>query len=78
MILIIRETLPLLGPEDQETFVVYGAGRRHPGARRAIVDAWATHAHSFPNSKKRVIAILFVVAGSIAFLSYPIWHTLAN
>jgi hypothetical protein len=75
MVLIIREVLPLLSPEDQSTFVVYGARRGRLGSGRAIFDAWNEHARSFPQSKKRLMVVSFVVASIIAFLGYPLWST---
>ena len=75
MLLIIREVLPLLSPEDQSTFVVYGARRGRPGSGQAIFDAWNEHTRSFPQSKKRLMVISFVVASIIAFLAYPLWRT---
>jgi hypothetical protein len=74
MVLIVREVLPLLSPEDQSTFVIYGAGRGR-ASNQAIFNAWNEHVRSFPDSKKRLMFISFVVAGFIAFLSYPLWHT---
>jgi len=73
--LIIREVLPLLSPEDQSTFIIYGAGRGRPGSGQAIINAWNEHVRSFPQSKKRLMVIAFVVAGIVAFLSYPVWRT---
>lgn len=78
MVLIIREALPLLSPEDQETFTIYLAARGRRGSGQAIIDAWKEHAQSFPQSKKRFMVILFAVAGILTFLSYPLWHTLVK
>jgi hypothetical protein len=75
MFLIVRETLPLLSPEDQNTFVVYGARRGGRGSGQAIFNAWSEHGRAFPQSKKRLIVISLVVAGIVAFLSYPLWRT---
>jgi hypothetical protein len=75
MFLIVREVLPLLSPEDQSTFVIYGARRGRPGSAQAIVNAWNGHIRAFPQSKKRFIVISFVVAGILAFLSYPLWRS---
>ena len=78
MVLIVREVLPLLTPEDQTTFLVYGASRGRRGSARAIFDAWNEHVRSFPQSKKRLMAISFAVAGILAFLSYPLLRTLVR
>ena len=75
MVLLVREILPLLSPEDQTTFVIYGARRGRPGSGQAIINAWNEHALAFPQSKKRLLVISFVVAGVLAFLSYPLWRT---
>jgi hypothetical protein len=74
MVLIFREVLPLLNPEDQLPFAVYGARRVQPGSGRAVIDAWNEHARSFPQSKKRAMVISFVVASIITFIGYPLWH----
>ena len=73
--LIVREALPLLSPEDQITFVIYGARRGRAGSGQAIINAWNEHIRAFPQSKKRLVAISFVVAGTLVFLSYPLWRT---
>jgi hypothetical protein len=75
MFLIVREVLPLLSPEDQSTFVISGARRGRPGSGQAIINAWNGHLRAFPQSKKRLLVIAFVVAGILAFLSYPLWRT---
>jgi hypothetical protein len=75
MFLLVREVLPLLSPEDQTTFVIYGAGRGRSGSGQAIFNAWNEHIRAFPQSKKRLMVVSFVVAGSLAFLSYPLWRT---
>ena len=75
MFLIIRDVLPLLSPEDQVTFVIYGARRGRPGSGQAIINAWNEHIRSFPQSKKRLRVVSFVVAGILVFLSYPLWRT---
>jgi hypothetical protein len=69
MVLIVCEVLPLLSPEDQISFFLYGAGRGRQNSSRAIFDAWNEHVRSFPQSKKRLMVISFAVAGGIAFLS---------
>jgi hypothetical protein len=75
MFLIVREVLPLLSPEDQITLAIYGAPRGRRGSGQAIINAWNEHASSFPQSKKRLMVISFVVAGILTFLSYRLWHT---
>lgn len=75
MVLIVREVLPVLSPEDQSTFVIYGARRGRRGSGLAIFNAWNEHIRSFPQSKKRLMVISFVVASIIAFVSYPLWRT---
>ncbi len=74
MFLIVREVLPLLSLEDQTTFIFYGAARGRPGSGQAIINAWNEHIRSFPQSAKRLMVISFVVAGSLAFLSDPLWR----
>jgi len=78
MFLIVREVLPLLSPEDQTTFIIYGARRGRRGSGQAIINAWNEHVRSFPQSKKRFMVISFFVAGILAFLSYPLWRTFVN
>ena len=78
MFLIVREVLPLLSPEDQMTFVIYGARRGRAGSGQAIINAWNEHVRAFPQSKKRLMVISFGVAGILAFLSYPLWRTFVN
>jgi hypothetical protein len=78
MFLIVREALPLLTPDDQSTFVIYGARRGGRGSGQAIINAWNEHIRAFPQSKKRLMVISFVVAGFLVFLSYPLWHTFAK
>ena len=75
MILIVRDVLPLLSPEDQTTFVIYGAGRGRSASGRAVLDAWNEHVRSFPQSRKRLMVISFFLAGIIAFLTYPLSRT---
>jgi hypothetical protein len=75
MFLIVREVLPLLSPEDQITIAIYGVPRGRRASGQAIINAWNEHASSFPQSKKRLMVISFVVAGSFTFLSYPLWQT---
>jgi hypothetical protein len=75
MVLLVREVLPLLSPEDQMTFVIYGARRGRRGAGQAIINAWNEHIRAFPQSKKRLMVISFFVAGILAFFSYPLWRT---
>jgi len=70
MFLIVREVLPLLSPDDQITFVIYGAGRGRRGSGQAIINAWNEHILVFPQSKKRFMVISFFVAGILAFLSF--------
>lgn len=78
MVLIIREVLPLLSPEDRRSFVLYGTRRGRRVSGQAIIDAWNAHSRSFPHSKKRFMVIWFVLAGIVAFLSYPLWYTFAK
>jgi hypothetical protein len=74
MFLIVSEVLPLLSPEDQITFFVYRARRGRSGSGQAIINAWNEHIQAFPQSKKRVMVISFVVGGSLVLLSYPLWR----
>ena len=78
MLVLVREVLPLLSPEDQMTFVIYGARRGRAGSGQAIINAWNEHVRAFPQSKKRLMVISFGVAGILAFLSYPLWRTFVN
>jgi hypothetical protein len=75
MVLLVREVLPLLSPEDQITFVIDGARRGRQGSGQAIINAWNGHIQAFPQSKKRVMVASFFFAGILAWLSYPLWHT---
>ncbi len=75
MVLIIRDALPLLSPEDQETFMIYLAARGRRGSGQAIINAWKEHTRSFPQSKKRIMVMSFAAAGILTFLSYPLCHT---
>lgn len=72
--LIVHEVFPLLSPEDQIAFAIYGAARGRLVSGRAIINAWNEHTRSFPQSKKRIMVISFVVAAVVAFLSYPLWR----
>lgn len=78
IVLVFREVLPLLSPEDQTTFVIYGASRTHPSSREAIRNAWNQHVQSFPASKKRFMVFAFLFAGIITFVSYPVWRFFAK
>jgi|SRR5580658_7296628 hypothetical protein len=78
MFLIVREVLPLLSPEDQITIAIYGAPRGRRASGQAIINCWNEHARAFPQSKKRLMVILFVAAGIFTFLSYPLWRTFAK
>lgn len=78
MLLLVREVLPLLSPEDQIIFVVYGARRGRQGSGQAIINAWNEHARAFPQSKKRLMVISFFVAGIVVFFSYPLWRSLVK
>lgn len=75
MFVIVRDVLPLLSPEDQTTFVIYGARRGRAGSGQAVINAWNEHIRAFPQSKKRLMVISFFIAGILAFLSYPLWPT---
>jgi hypothetical protein len=68
VLLIFREVLPLLPPEDQSSFVIYGLRRGRLASGKAIFDAWNEHVRSFPQSKKRFMVLLFVVAGILCLV----------
>jgi hypothetical protein len=75
MFLIVREVFPLLSPEDQITLAIYGAPRGRRGSGQVIINCWNEHVRAFPQSKKRLMVISFVVAGILTLLSFPLWHT---
>jgi hypothetical protein len=78
MVFLVREVLPLLSPEDQTTFVIYGARRGRQGSGQAIMNAWNGHVQAFPHSKKCVMVISFFFAAILAWLSYPVWQSFAK
>ena len=81
MILIVRDALPFLNPEDQNSLRNYWADsgfRAWRGRDRAIGNAWKQHVRSFPKSRKRAIFALFAIASALSMMGYPLWLALGN
>jgi hypothetical protein len=81
MVLIVRDALPLLKPEDQSSLRNdwIGSGfRAWRGRDRAIGRAWNEHARSFPKSRKRAIFSWVLILSALSVLSYPLWLALGR
>jgi hypothetical protein len=81
MVLIVRDALPFLNPENQTSLRNYWTDlgfRAWRGRDRAIGNAWNAHARSFPKSRKRAIFALFFIAGVLSVMGYPLWLALGN
>ena len=71
MALIFREAFPLLDQEDQTSFR-HWMGRKMRKRTRAINNLWGEHARSFPQSRKRSLFALLLIAFAISLLAYPL------
>ena len=78
MLLLVREVLPLLSPEDQIIFVVYWGSPRTAGFGPSNHQCLERAHSGIPAKQKRLMVILFFVAGIVVFLSYPLWRTLVK
>jgi hypothetical protein len=81
-VLVIRETFPLLEPEDKTLLRNYWVGtvgfdtwRKRD---RAIKRAWNEHGRSFPKSRKRLLFAAFLIAAAISVIGYPVWLALGG
>ena len=80
MVMIVRDVLPILSPQDQNTLRNYWtaqvAGFRAWWNRgSAIGRAWSEHVRSFPKSRKRILFASFLIAGFISMFAYALWPT---
>jgi len=73
--LIFRDAFPLLNPDDQTTFR-HWIGRKVRLQSRAIDNVWKQHVRSFPESRKRVLFVSFLVASAVLVLGYQLWLVL--
>jgi hypothetical protein len=73
--LIFRDAFPLLNPDDQTTFR-HWIGRKVRLQSRAIDNVWKQHARSFPESRKRVLFVSFLVASAVLVVGYQLWLVL--
>jgi hypothetical protein len=72
-VLLIREALPFLNPEDQTTLRDYWnsmGGFKRDGV---IGRAWSEHARSFPKSRKRLLFTVFLIAAAVSVMFDPLW-----
>jgi hypothetical protein len=78
MAAIFRDVLPALSI-DEQTYVrdwqnVWGTLRFD----RTIRKAWDEHARLFPQSRKRILLILLLLASALSVITYPLWINLAS
>lgn len=79
IVVIIRDVLPVLSPEDQNLLRNYWMAttgfRRLRHRDRAIRNAWNEHVRLFPHSCKRVLFASFLIASVLSAMGYPLWTT---
>ena len=76
-VLIVREVLPFLGPDDQSVIRDYWSARGLRALWRrdqAICNAWNEHGRLFPKSRKRGAFALFVIGTALSPLGYALWY----
>jgi hypothetical protein len=78
MAAIFRDVLPALS-NDEQTYVrnwqnAWGTLRFD----RTIRKAWDEHARLFPQSRKRLLLIILLLASALSVISYPLWINLAS
>ena len=71
--LIFNDAFRHLNADDQTTFRRWWGRRLNPKTR-AIDNVWSEHARSFPQSSKRTLFVLFLVAGVVVGVGYQVWR----
>jgi uncharacterized membrane protein len=71
--LIFRDAFRHLNADDQTTFRRW-MGRKLSLRTRAIDNVWKEHTRCFPNSRKRFLFALFLVAFVVVGVGYQLWR----
>lgn len=76
MAAIVRDVLPVLN--DDEQMYVRDWQRSWGALRfdRVIRGAWDKHVRLFPNSRKRILLVLLLLATGLSVTTYPLWTNL--
>ena len=76
-ILLIRDVFPFLDSEDQTLLSGFWIGTERftvwRKRDRAIEHAWDEHVRRFPNSRKRLLFAVLLVALALSVMGYPLW-----
>ncbi len=77
MAAIFRDIFPALN-NDEQTYArnwqnSWGTLRFD----RTIRKAWDEHSRLFPQSRKRILLIVLLLAGALSVIGYPLWINLA-
>jgi hypothetical protein len=77
---IVREVLPSLNEQDKSAFKRWA---QYGGAHRVNINgtlkrAWTEHYRAFPNSRKRPLLAILLIAASLSVLAWPLWYALSR
>ncbi len=75
---IVKEVLPVLSEEDQESLRGFSGNGRLHGVNRALRNAWDIHVAKYPQSHKRAAAIFLFVVSVLSVMLLPIWMALGQ
>ena len=70
-ILVVRDVWSHL--PDQDRMVFQGRRRFRAIGDRALSRAWGFHIELYPNSRKRQLFALLLVAAALSLMGYPLW-----
>jgi hypothetical protein len=81
-VLVVCETFPSLGTEDQTSLRSHWTGAEGFNTwrkrDRAIKHAWNEHARRFPNSRKRLLFAALLIAAAISLMGHPLWYAFGS
>jgi hypothetical protein len=72
MIMILREVLPSLSPEDRARFTGWSSGHARINTHGVLNKAWREHSRLFPASRKRVVFACLLIGACLSLLAYPL------
>ena len=73
LVMIVREARPNLKPEDRDSLRQWTQTGFSTAVNRTLRNAWSQHALSFPDSRKRMLFAVLLIAAALSVMFYPLW-----
>ena len=75
---IVHDVLPHLNEEHRASVVSWIRSYGSANINKPLRSAWDEHIKRFPNSRKRALFAILLVAGALSIGGCPLWAALAS